>query len=69
MSFFHHSNEGAEETPRRRSSVRDLQAKAYSKWVSQGVARKHSNPSGFEAERARRHFLAEQARSEVVMRT
>ncbi|KAJ9608626.1 hypothetical protein H2200_006397 [Cladophialophora chaetospira] len=68
MSFFHHKQENEEKTPRRHS-LRDLEAKAYAKWVSQGVARKSSNVSGFEAERARRHFWAEEtARSALVMK-
>ena len=70
MAFFHHSHEGEEQTPRRRSSVRDLQARAYAKWVTQGIARKSSHTSGFEAERARRHFWQEEAaRNDMVMRT
>jgi len=68
MSFFRHHQETEEKAPRRHS-LRDLEAKAYAKWVSQGVARKSSNVSGFEAERARRHFWTEEAaRSGVVMR-
>jgi hypothetical protein len=61
MAFFHHNSQGEEEAPRRRNSVRDLQAKAYAKWVSQGAAPKHSKSSGFEAERSRRRFWRDQA--------
>ncbi|KIW15423.1 hypothetical protein PV08_05469 [Exophiala spinifera] len=62
----HSQQEGAEAQPRR-SSVRDLQARAYAKWVMEtSIPRKH-HTSSFEAERARRHSVAED--QELVMRT
>ncbi|KIW77672.1 hypothetical protein Z517_07504 [Fonsecaea pedrosoi CBS 271.37] len=75
MAFFHHSHESEEETSDRRrsssNSLRDLQARAYAKWVVAGTVKKSSNQhAGFEAERSRRHFWQEEAaRFGIVMRT
>jgi hypothetical protein len=75
MSFSSYNDVNEDEPARRKSSssVRDLQAKAYAKWVCQGISRKSSSSShqsGFEAERARRHYWTQEAaRSGVVMRT
>ncbi|KIW35669.1 uncharacterized protein PV07_02354 [Cladophialophora immunda] len=72
MAFLRHSHENEEEPigRRRSSSLRDLQARAYAKWVVAGTVKKSSRPSGFEAERTRRHFWQEEAaRFGIVMRT
>jgi hypothetical protein len=70
MSFFNsNTKQGEEQSQRRRSSVRELEAKAYARWLSLGRHHEHK-VSGFEAERARRHSLMEEAgRTEVGMKS
>ncbi|KIW44568.1 uncharacterized protein PV06_03028 [Exophiala oligosperma] len=57
--------EGAEFQPRRHS-LRDLQARAYAKWVLETSKPRKHHTSSFEAERARRHSANEE---DVIMRT
>jgi len=70
MAFFHHDNREGEQGSGRRGSVRDLQARAYAKWVAQATKPRKSSRSGFEAERSRRASLLEEAGvAPYVMRT
>lgn len=69
MGFFSRKNsnqqEGEQKPARQHLSVRDLEAKAYARWVSEGsaegTAREHAERKShsFEAERARRRSLNE----------
>ncbi|KIV80779.1 hypothetical protein PV11_08256 [Exophiala sideris] len=59
--------EGEEKPVQQHQSVRDLEARAYSRWVAEGnaegsaVQNAKRNPNSFEAERARRRSLNEDA--------
>lgn len=60
MSFFHKSNKNAasaEEKPHK-PSVRELQARAYERWVGEGNAEPKQRNGSFEQERERRRQSA-----------
>lgn len=70
MSFFHSTkkqtgaaataNANTDTKPSAKLSVRDLQARAYEKWLSQGVAEKQSHAHGFEQARVARRASQDQ---------